>query len=163
VRALVADEAAAMATFQQETMMTATDNLPRLRQWVDSLNRGTPAFAETFAPEVTMEIVGGPPGVHDFESYASAMSALLAAFPGLQFTIDEQLAAGEGGDVVVTRFTARGTHQGDQLGFPATGKSVTFQGIIVDRLQDGKIVDRHEIADALGLYQQLGVVPSQSG
>ena len=58
-----------------------------------------------------------------------------------------------------------GTHRGDQLGFPATGKSVTFQGIIVDRLRDGKIVDRHEIADALGLFQQLGVVPApgQSG
>ena len=145
--------------------MTAavTDNLARLRQWVDSLNRGTPAFTETFAPEATVEIVGGPPDARDRESFANAMTALLAAFPGLQFTVDEQLPAGEGGDVVVTRFTARGTHRGDQLGFPATGKSVTFQGIIVDRLRDGKIVDRHEIADALGLFQQLGVAPGQSG
>ena len=89
----------------------------------------------------------------------------LGAFPGLQFTVDEQLSAGESGEVVVTRFTARGTHQGDQLGFPATGKSVTIQGILVDRLRDGKIVDRHEIVDALGLFQQLGVVPApgQSG
>ena len=143
--------------------MTANDNLARMGQWTDSVNRGTPAFAETFAPEVTMEIVGGPPDVHDLESYASGISALLAAFPGLQFTVDEQLTAGEGGDVVLTRFTARGTHRGDQLGIPATGKSVTFQGIIVDRLRDGKIVDRHEIVDALGLFQQLGVVPGQTG
>jgi predicted ester cyclase len=69
------------------------------------------------------------------------MTALLAAFPGLQFTVDEQLSAGDGGDVVVTRFTARGTHRGDLLGIAPTGKSVTFQGIIVDRLRDGKIVD----------------------
>jgi hypothetical protein len=41
--------------------VTATDNLARLRQWVDSVNRGTPAFGETFAPEATIEIVGGPP------------------------------------------------------------------------------------------------------
>ena len=88
------------------------------------------------------------------------MTSVLAAFPGLQFTVDELLPAGEAGDVVVTRFTARGTHRGDQMGFPATGKSVTFQGIIVDRWQDGKIVDRHEIADALGLFQQLGLVPA---
>jgi predicted ester cyclase len=101
--------------------------------------------------------------VRDRESFASAIGALVAAFPGLQFTVDEQLPAGDRGDVVVTRFTARGTHRGDQLGFPATGKSVTFQGIIVDRLRDGKIVDRHEILDALGLFQQLGVVPGQSG
>ena len=143
--------------------MANNDNLTRLRQWIDSLNRGTPAFAETFAPEVTIEVVGGPPGAGDLESYANGMRALLAAFPGLQFTLDEQLPAGEGGDVVVTRFTARGTHRGDLLGIPPTGKSVTFQGIIVDRLRDGKIVDRHEVADALGLFQQLGVGPGQSG
>jgi steroid delta-isomerase-like uncharacterized protein len=145
--------------------MTATviDNLARLRQWVDSVNRGMPAFADTFAPDATIEVVGGPPDVRDRESFTIAMTALLAAFPGLQFTVDEQLPAGEDGDVVVTRFTARGKHCGDQLGFPATGKSVTFQGVIVDRLRDGKIVDRHEIADALGLFQQLGVAPDQSG
>ena len=64
--------------------------------------------------------------------------------------------------MVVTRFTARGTHRGDLLGIAPTGNSVTFQGIVVDRLRDGRIVDRHEIVDALGLFQQLGVVPGQS-
>jgi steroid delta-isomerase-like uncharacterized protein len=130
---------------------------------VDSLNRGTPALEETFAPEATIEIVGGPPDVRDRESFANSMTALLAAFPGLQFTVDELLSAGEHGDVVVIRFTARGTHRGDQLGFPATGKSVTFQGTIVDRLEDGRIEERHEIVDAFGLFQQLGVVRGQSG
>ena len=79
------------------------------------------------------------------------------------WSVDELLPAGEGGDVIVMRFTARGTHRGELLGIPATGKSVTFQGIIVDRLRDGKIVDRHEIVDALGLFQHLGVGPGQSG
>jgi hypothetical protein len=37
---------------------------------------------------------------------------------------------------------------------------VTFQGIIVVRLRDGKIVDRDEVINALGLFQQLGVVPT---
>jgi steroid delta-isomerase-like uncharacterized protein len=130
---------------------------------VDSVNRGPPAFSETFAPDATIEIVGGPPDTRDRESFANSMTALLAAFPGMHFTVDEQLSAGDNGDVVVTRFTTHGTHRGDQLGFPATGKSVTFQGIIVDRLRDGKIVDRHEVVDALGLLQQLGVGPGQAG
>src|SRR5215207_2088534 len=131
-----------------------------MRQWIDSVNRGTPTVAETFAPEATIDIVGGPPHVRDRESFASAMTALLAAFPDLQFTVDELLPAGERGDTTVTRWTARGTHRGDQFGFPATGKTVTFQGILVDRWGDGKIVERHEIVDALGLFQQLGVVPT---
>jgi predicted ester cyclase len=76
--------------------------------------------------------------------------------------VDELLPAGEGGDVIVMRFTARGTHRGELLGIPATGKSVTFQGIIVDRLRDGKIVDCHEMCDGLGLLQQLGMIPGQS-
>lgn len=140
--------------------MAANDNLDRLRQWVDSLNRGRPTFAETFAPEATIELVGGSPDVRDRDSFAKAMTALLGAFPGLQFTVDELLSAGDSGDATVIRWTARGTHRGDQLGVPATGKSVTFQGIIVDRWGDGKIVERHEVADALGLMQQLGVVPT---
>jgi hypothetical protein len=57
---------------------------------VDSVNRGTPAFSETFAPDATIEVVGGP-GVGDLENYANGMRALLAAFSGLQFTVDEQL------------------------------------------------------------------------
>jgi hypothetical protein len=56
-----------------------------------------------------------------------------------------------------------GAHRGELLAIPPTGKSVALQGICVDRLQDGNIVNRHEIVDALGLFQQLGVVPGQSG
>jgi len=59
---------------QQEPILTANDNLARLRHWTDSVNRGTPAFAETSAPEATIEIVGGPPDARDRESFANAMT-----------------------------------------------------------------------------------------
>ncbi len=136
------------------------DNLARLREWTDSLNRGTPAFTATFAPDATFDLVGFPE-VRDRDSFTSFIGeTVLAAFPDLQFTLDELLPAGEHGDTTVTRWTARGTHSGDEFGFPATGKTVIFQGMLVDRWEDGKIVERHEIADGLGLMQQLGVVPA---
>ena len=78
------------------------------------------------------------------------------AFPDVHFTIDEQIAEG---DKVVTRWTAHGTHQGELVGIPATGKSSTVTGINVDRVVNGKIAESWGIFDQFGMMQQLGVIP----
>jgi steroid delta-isomerase-like uncharacterized protein len=78
------------------------------------------------------------------------------AFPDLRFTIDDQIAEG---DKVVTRWTAHGTHRGELVGIPATGKSATVTGIVVDRLANGKIAESWGIFDQFGMMQQLGVIP----
>ena len=79
------------------------------------------------------------------------------AFPDTHFTIDEQIAEG---DKVVTRWTAHGTHKGELLGIPATGKSSTVTGISVDRIVNGKIAESWGIFDQFGMMQQLGVIPT---
>ena len=79
------------------------------------------------------------------------------AFPDVRFTIDEQIAEG---DKVVTRWTAGGTHQGELVGIPATGKSSTVTGITVDRFANGKITETWGIFDQFGMMQQLGVIPT---
>jgi steroid delta-isomerase-like uncharacterized protein len=79
------------------------------------------------------------------------------AFPDVHFTIDEQIAEG---DKVVTRWTAHGTHKGELVGIPATGKSSTVTGIGVDRIVNGKIVESWGIFDQFGMMQQLGVIPT---
>lgn len=61
---------------------------------------------------------------------------------------------------MVVRFTVTGTHQGAFAGIPATGRQVAMQGIIIHRLQDGKIIEDWVVRDTLGLMQQLGVIPS---
>jgi steroid delta-isomerase-like uncharacterized protein len=78
------------------------------------------------------------------------------AFPDVHFTIDEQIAEG---DKVVTRWTAHGTHQGELVGIPATGKSSTVTGIALDRIVNGKIAESWGIFDQFGMMQQLGVIP----
>ena len=79
------------------------------------------------------------------------------AFPDIHFTIDEQIAEG---DKVVTRWTGQGTHKGELLGIPATGKSSTVTGIAVDRIVNGKIAESWGIFDQFGMMQQLGVIPT---
>jgi steroid delta-isomerase-like uncharacterized protein len=66
------------------------------------------------------------------------------------------------GDLVAERFTARGTHQGEVMGVPPTGREVVLAGINIFRVQDGKLVERWGRTDDLGLLQQLGIVPAMS-
>jgi steroid delta-isomerase-like uncharacterized protein len=78
------------------------------------------------------------------------------ALPDVRMTVEDQVAEG---DKVVTRITVRGTHQGELLGVPATGKRIEVTGISVDRIEGGKIVEGWVSWDRLGLLRQLGAVP----
>jgi predicted ester cyclase len=79
-----------------------------------------------------------------------------AAFPNYQFITEDMIAEG---DKVVVRVIFRGTHKGDLMSIPPTGKQVTIPVILIYRVSDNKIVDHWMQVDALGLMQQLGVIP----
>ena len=79
-----------------------------------------------------------------------------AAFEDGMVTIDDMIAEG---DLVVTRWTGRGTHTGELMGIAPTGKEVTVSGITIARLANGKIAEEWELMDALGMMVQLGAVP----
>jgi predicted ester cyclase len=64
------------------------------------------------------------------------------------------------GDKVVSRVTYRGTHTGDMLGIPPTGKPVAVSAILIDQFGEGKIVESWRIFDQMGMMQQLGLMPS---
>ena len=76
-------------------------------------------------------------------------------FPDIHYTLEEVVAEGE---KVVVRWTATGTHQGDLMGIPPTGKPVKAPGITIFRFANGQIVDGFAVWDALAFLQQLGVV-----
>jgi steroid delta-isomerase-like uncharacterized protein len=81
------------------------------------------------------------------------------AFPDLNVTVEDVIAEGE---KAVTRWTVRGTHQGEIEEFgPPTGKRVEFEGLTIHRIADGKIVEEWERYDNLSLMRQLGLVPEQ--
>ena len=96
---------------------------------------------------------GQGPGL---EGLKDVLRGMRAGFPDLYFSIEEQIAEG---DKVVTRFEWTGTHRGEFLGVAATGRSVKVWGMVIDRLQSGRIKDTRIIMDMLGLMMQLGVFP----
>jgi predicted ester cyclase len=79
----------------------------------------------------------------------------LAAFPDGRITVEDQLAEG---DMVATRWTGRGTHEGDLIGIAPTGKQATVTGMTISRVEGGKIVQEWTNWDTFGLMVQLGVV-----
>lgn len=79
-----------------------------------------------------------------------------AALADLQVIIHDQIAEA---DRVATRKTLRGTHQGDLLGVPPSGKVIAIDVIDILRLKDGRITDHWNLVDQHGLLQQLGLVP----
>jgi steroid delta-isomerase-like uncharacterized protein len=75
-------------------------------------------------------------------------------YPDRTYSIEDLISKG---DKVVSRYVYRGTHEGDREGFPATGKKVEMEGIIIDRIENGEIVESWDVADLLSLYEQLGM------
>ena len=78
-------------------------------------------------------------------------------FPDAQYSIEELVA---GGDLVAWHWTFRATHQGEILGIPPTGKQISFGGINIFRLQNGKIVEDWVYRDTIGMMRQLGAMPA---
>ena len=97
------------------------------------------------------EPLRGPAGVKEF------ISTYRAAFPDARITVEQQLAEG---DLVATRWTGRGTHEGELMGITATAKGVTVSGLTISRLEGGKIVEEFQNWDTFGMMQQLGAVPA---
>jgi steroid delta-isomerase-like uncharacterized protein len=79
------------------------------------------------------------------------------AFPDLHVTVEDLIAEG---DKVVGRNSVTGTHQGEYMGLPPTGKSVTYNEIFIIRFVDGRIAETWGVVDVFSQMKQLGVIPA---
>jgi steroid delta-isomerase-like uncharacterized protein len=104
-------------------------------------------------PNVPGGKFAGPDGLKTF------VQIYRTAFPDVQIKVEDQIAEG---DSVVTRWTATGTHKGDLMGIAPTNKYSTVAGVDIERYQNGKLVESWASYDMLGMFQQLGVVPSMT-
>jgi steroid delta-isomerase-like uncharacterized protein len=97
---------------------------------------------------------GMPPGPAGLKALAAGMQA---AFSNGRSTIEDMVA---GGDRVAWRWTYRSRHTGEFQGIPPSGNEVALTGITIDRIADGKLVERWGMVDTLGFLQQLGAIPA---
>ena len=130
------------------------ENEAVVRRFVeDCLNGRNPDLVdELFSPDYVN--YAAPEDVSpDLEGYKERVASVLRGFPDLQVTIEDLFSDG---DRVATRLSASGTHEADSLGVSATGKFVSWTAISIYQIVDGRIMQRWENRDDLGLMQQLG-------
>jgi steroid delta-isomerase-like uncharacterized protein len=113
---------------------------------------------EVYAPDVVWHEPDRE--IRGLEQAKQFINTYKTAFPDLSFTVEDVIATD--GDKVVTRVTARGTHQGETKEFgPPTGRQVELKGITISRIAGGKIVEDWDSYDNLSVLQQLGLAPEQ--
>jgi steroid delta-isomerase-like uncharacterized protein len=139
--------------------MTAEYNKQLVRRTFDELmSRGNLAVVdELIAPdfinhEAPPEAPRGPAGMRGMATW------LRTAFPDLHVEVEELIAED---DTVVARTMMTGTHRGDYLGIPPTGRQFAQKQIHIVRFVDGKAIEHRAVRDDLGMMQQLGLIPAQ--
>jgi steroid delta-isomerase-like uncharacterized protein len=125
-----------------------------VRQFIEeTLNKGNVDAAEDYVAENVVELAPFPGQGPGLSGLKEVLQGLRIAFPDMHWTIEEQIAEA---DKVLTRFIWTGTHKAEFFGVPATGHQVSVWGMVIDRLESGKIKETRILMDALGLMQQLG-------
>ena len=122
----------------------------------DVINQGRLERADALVKSDFVELDPLPGQGPGREGLKTTIGQLLTAFPDMHWVIEEMIAEE---DKVMTRFHWTGTHQGVFLGIPATGKHVTVNGVVIDRLEDGMMADSRILMNNLSMMQQLGVLP----
>ena len=136
--------------------MSEQQNKAIVRRYYDEvLNQGKVEVLEELAIPDYVEHNSFPGQAAGLVGLRQRAAALWIAFRP-QFTLDDLI--GEG-DRVAVRWTNHGTHQGDFLGMPATGRTFTITGIDIHVLRDGKLAEHWDVVDQLSLLQQLGILP----
>jgi len=127
-----------------------------VRRFFDAFSANDQAvMQDVLAPEL-VAYTHGDPNPASRDAMLQTIRDWNAAFE-THFTIEEQIAEG---DKVATQLTTRAIHNGGAyMGLPATGKQAEVSGISIERIKDGKIVERQVSTDWHGMMQQLGLIP----
>jgi predicted ester cyclase len=137
--------------------MQAEESKRIVRRFIDEYQTGASdaSFAELLDPDVVDH--SRPPGIAPgAEGVRQQFDGFRAGLPDFRATILHQVAEG---DLVITHKVFNGTHTGELMGIPPTGREVEILVMDVVRVADGRIVEHWGLVDRLGLLQQLGAIP----
>jgi steroid delta-isomerase-like uncharacterized protein len=129
-----------------------------LRIFLEIWNHGKLAVAdEIFAADYVNHDPASPNFGTGPEGVKRTVTLYRNVFPDLQLVIEHML---ETEQFITTRFTSRGIHRGDLRGIAPTGLSIHVEGIVIHRISRSRVAEAWVVWDALGLMQQLGVIPT---
>ena len=114
------------------------------------------AADEVYAPDFVGHDPSNSEEVRGLEAAKRAASDYRQAFPDLRVTVEDLIAEG---DRVAARLRFRGTHLGELDGIAPTGRRVDCTGIVISRIEEGKIAEDWANFDDLGMMRQLGLIP----
>jgi steroid delta-isomerase-like uncharacterized protein len=138
--------------------MSAAENKAVIAAFLeDVINQGRLERADDLVEPDFVELDPLPGQRQGRQGLKEVIGGLRISFPDMHWVVDEMIAED---DKVVTRFTWTGTQRAPFLGVPATGKSVTVKGVVIDQLAFGKMAKSRIQMDMMGMMQQLGVIPT---
>jgi steroid delta-isomerase-like uncharacterized protein len=138
-------------------VLTMKDNLALARRFSDVMNRHDPDRADGLLDAgFVSHFAGMSEPVRGLTAWKQLAAGYFSAFPDLQESIEDVIADG---DKVVTRVTVRGTHSGELMGIPPTGKRASWTAIAIFRVAGGLLAEEWVEQDTMGMLEQLGAVP----
>jgi steroid delta-isomerase-like uncharacterized protein len=137
------------------------ENKAVARRFFEIFNDGnTDALDEVVAPDAVDHDAYNPHAAEGLEGAKKTIAMYREAFPDIHFDVEGQIAEG---DMVASRWTGTGTHEGALMGVEPTGTKTTTTGIGIDRIEDGKVVESWNSWDTLGLMNAIGAIPQAEG
>ena len=136
--------------------MTIKDNKEIIRKYIEEvINTGNINEIEKFISSNYAEIIEGKRYLVGIEGAKEHLIGVRQTYPDLKLTVDKQIAEG---DWVATCITARGTHKGSWLGIKPTGKQVSFTGVNIEKVENGKITEHGGAANLLIQFLEIGAI-----
>jgi steroid delta-isomerase-like uncharacterized protein len=126
-------------------------------RYVDATNAGELDLFDLFVDENYIENEPIPGQGMGREELKKAYVVFNGPFPDLEYVFEDLIAEG---DLVFGRGVISGTHKGDFMGVPATGKKIRWTGTRLFRLQGGQVMEGWINVDMMGMMQQMGVIPA---
>ena len=144
------------------TAQATTSNKARFRRIEEAVNTGdveviSKTIDELVAPDMRIHMPLATEAPRPQEAFRQLWAMLLRGLPDLHLTVEDLIAEG---DKVVMRASVTGTHQGEYMGLPPTGKTITYNEIFIWRLAGGRITEMWGVVDVFSQMKQLGVIPA---
>jgi ketosteroid isomerase-like protein len=134
-------------------------NLERTRTALNAWNRhDLESYRTLYAPDARLH--GFAPAPIDVPTLLAGYQAFFAGFPNLHLDLLDSIPDRE---KLALRVRLRGTHRGDFQGIPATGRSIDVEIMTILHFREGKVIERWNQLEQMGLMLQLGVIPAAAG